>query len=66
MKVKELIEQLEKLNPELNVVIKGYDPTNYIYYNNIKGDVKENKVCLDENDKIFKKVKVVVINGGMF
>ena len=66
MNVKELIEQLQTLNPELNVVIKGTDPTNYTYYNNIKGDVKETKVCLDENDVVFKKVKVVVINGGMF
>jgi hypothetical protein len=64
MKVKELIEQLQTLNPELKVVIKGTDPTDYDFFNNINGKVKEKNVFLGEEEEI--KTKVVVIDGGMF
>ena len=64
MKVKELIEQLSKLNPELNVIVRGTDPTDFEYFNNIKGKVKEKNVFLNEDDD--NKTKVVVINGGCF
>jgi hypothetical protein len=64
MTVKQLIEQLSKLNPDLMVVIHGTDPTDWDYYNDIEGKVKERNILLCEDDK--KKTKVVVIDGGCF
>ena len=64
MTVQQLIEQLSKLNPNSMVVIHGTDPTDYDYYNDIEGKVKEQNIYLCEDDK--KKTKVVVIDGGCF
>ena len=64
MTVKELIEQLSKLNSDLDVVIHGTDPTDYDYYNDIEGEVKEHNVYLSENDE--DETKVVIIDGGCF
>jgi hypothetical protein len=64
MTVKKLIEQLSKLNPDLNVVIHGTDPTDYDYYNDIEGKVKERSIYLSEDDE--EKTKVVIIDGGCF
>jgi len=64
MTVKKLIEQLSKLNPELDVIIQGTDPTDWTYYNDVVGKVKEQNVYLSENDG--KKTKVVIIDGGCF
>ena len=37
MTVKELIKELEKVkNKELEIVIQGTDPTDYVYYNEIE------------------------------
>jgi hypothetical protein len=64
MTVKQLIKQLEKVkNKELEVVIQGTDPTDYIYYNEIEMLGVE-KVYLSEDDT--KKTKVYIIDGGMF
>jgi hypothetical protein len=64
MTVKKLIEQLSKLNPELDIIIQGTDPTDWTYYNDVVGKVREQNVYLSENDK--KKTKVVIIDGGCF
>ena len=64
MTVKELIEQLSKLNPELDVIIQGTDPTDWTYYNDIEGEVKEQKIYLSQESNF--KTKVVVIDGGCF
>ena len=64
MTVKQLIKQLEKVkNKELEIVIKGTDPTDYVYYNEIEMLGVE-KVYLSEDDD--KKTKVYIIDGGDF
>ena len=64
MTVKELIEELEKVkNKELEVVIQGTDPTDYVYYNEIEM-LGVDKVYLSEDDD--KKTKVFIIDGGDF
>jgi hypothetical protein len=64
MTVKELIKKLEKVkDKDLEVIIQGTDPTNYIYYNDVDG-VGVEKVYLSEYDN--KKTKVFIIDGGMF
>jgi hypothetical protein len=64
MTVKQLIKQLEKVkDKELEVVIQGTDPTDYVYYNEIEMLGVE-KVYLSEDDD--KKTKVFIIDGGDF
>ena len=64
MTVKQLIKQLKKVkNKELEIVIQGTDPTDYVYYNEIEMEGVE-KVYLSEDD--IKKTKVDIIDGGMF
>jgi hypothetical protein len=64
MTVKELIEKLEKVkNKELEIVVKGIDPTGWKYYNEVEMLGKD-KVYLSEDDK--KKTEVFIIDGGMF
>ena len=64
MTVKQLIKQLEKVkNKELEIVIQGTDPTDYVYYNEIEMLGVE-KVYLSEDDT--KKTKVFIIDGGDF
>jgi hypothetical protein len=64
MTVKELIKKLEKVkDKDLEVIIQGTDPTNYIYYNDVEY-IGTDKVCLSDFDN--KKTKVFIIDGGMF
>jgi transcription antitermination factor NusA-like protein len=64
MTVKELIKKLERVkDKDIEVVIQGIDPTDYIYYNEIEMLGVE-KVYLSEDDT--KKTKVYIIDGGMF
>jgi len=64
MTVKELIKRLEKVkDKEIEVIVQGIDPTDYIYYNEVDG-VGVDKVYLSEDDN--SKSKVFIINGGMF
>ena len=64
MTVKELIKELEKVkNKELEIVIQGTDPTEYVYYNEIEM-LGVDKVYLSEDDD--KKTKVFIIDGGDF
>ena len=64
MTVKQLIKQLEKVkNKELEIVIQGTDPTDYVYYNEIEMLGVE-KVYLSEDDD--EKTKVFIIDGGDF
>ena len=64
MTVKELIKELEKVkNKELEIVIQGTDPTDYVYYNEIEM-LGVDKVYLSEDDT--KKTKVFIIDGGDF
>jgi hypothetical protein len=64
MTVKELIKKLEKVKDQnMDVIVQGIDPTDYIYYNDVDG-VGVEKVYLSEDDD--KKTKVFIIDGGMF
>jgi hypothetical protein len=64
MTVKELIKKLEKVkDQDMDVIVQGIDPTDYIYYNDVDG-VGVEKVYLSEDDD--KKTKVFIIDGGMF
>ena len=62
MTVKELIEELQKVeNKNLKIVVRGYDPTDYVYYNDVDGVDVEN--VYDEEIGYRKRF---VIDGGMF
>jgi hypothetical protein len=64
MTVKELIKKLERVkDKDIEVVIQGIDPTDYIYYNEVER-LGVDKVYLSEDDN--KKTKVYIIDGGMF
>jgi hypothetical protein len=64
MTVKELIEELEKVeNKNLKVVVTGIDPTDYVYVNRIeKTDINVENVY----DEEIGYRKRFVIDGGMF
>jgi hypothetical protein len=77
MTVKELIEQLQQIeNQDIEVVIKGTGPDDWIYMNEIE-DIKQTYTMMvegeglvevdeddvDEDDNI---IQVLVIDGGMF
>ena len=62
MTVKELIEELQKVeNKNLKVVVQGYDPTDWIYNNEVEGVGVQN--VYDEEIGYRKRF---VIDGGMF
>jgi hypothetical protein len=62
MTVKELIEELQKVeNKNLKVVIKGVDPTDWVYNNKIEDVSVEN--VFDEEIGYRRRL---VIDGGMF
>lgn len=76
MTVKELIKQLQQFNGELEVRVKGEDPTCWVYQNDIKGTFEgesnyedEMEACEwdeDGDETDWKGMKVVLIDGGMF
>jgi hypothetical protein len=62
MTVKELIEELEKVeNKNLKVVVRGTDPTDWVYNNEVE-DVGVRNVY----DEEIGYRKRFVIDGGMF
>jgi hypothetical protein len=67
MTVKELIEVLEKVeNKNLKVVVKGTDPTDYVYVNRIdEDDIDVENICIPTEDSYIIRRRLV-INGGMF
>ena len=78
MTVKELIEQLQQVeNQDIEVVIKGTGPDEWIYMNEIE-DIKqtncvmiegEGLVEVDDDDEIDEDddiTQMLVIDGGMF
>ena len=65
MTVKELIKVLEKVeNKNLKVVIRGEDPSDYVYFKNIEG-IKVGKVYYEGLEE-YKIRKRVIIDGGVF
>jgi hypothetical protein len=67
MTIKELIKRLERIkDKDIEVVVRGTDPTDWIYNNPIEG-VGIEKVYLTEEDEMDNnKTKVFIIDGGMF
>lgn len=62
MTVKELIEELQKVeNKNLKVVVRGVDPTDWVYNNEIEDVSVEN--VFDEEIGYRRRF---VIDGGMF
>ena len=62
MTVKELIEELQKVeNKNLKVVVQGYDPTDWVYNNDVEGVGVQN--VYDEEIGYRRRF---VIDGGMF
>jgi two-component sensor histidine kinase len=80
MTVKELIIQLQQIeNQDTRVVIRGTDPTDFTYYNDIEetrtsilnnddGDIYEiNEDDLNDDDFGFTLMEqVVILDGGIF
>jgi hypothetical protein len=60
MTVKELIEKLGEFDPEMEVRIEGFDPTDWRYVNTICG-IEVGTGDEDDEDEEF-----VLINGGDF
>ena len=67
MTVKELIEELEKVeNKNLKVVVQGIDPTDFVYTNDVEvEDVSVGNAFYDLGDD-YKFRRRLIINGGMF
>lgn len=62
MTVKELIEELQKVeNKNLKVVVRGVDPTDWVYNNEVEDVSVEN--VFDEEIGYRRRL---VIDGGMF
>ena len=65
MTVQELIDELQKVeNKNLKVVVRGSDPTDFVYHNDIES-VKRDKVYYDE-DQDYKIRYRFVIDAGVF
>ena len=77
MTVKELIEQLQQVeNQDIEVVIKGTGPDEWIYMNEIE-DIKQTYTMMVEDEGLIEideddvdedddVTQVLVIDGGMF
>ena len=53
MTVKELIAKLQQIeNQDMDITIKGTDPTNWTYYNDIEDITVEKNTYLDEDEGI--------------
>ena len=77
MTIKELIEKLQQVeNQDIEVIIKGTDPTDWVYHNDIEDLKQINCIAIegeglvevedgeiDEDDDV---IQVFVIDGGMF
>ena len=77
MTVKELIEQLTQVeNQDIEVIIKGTDPTDWTYMNEVECSYETLAVYVegdglwerdnDDKDNDEKTLSVFVIDGGMF
>jgi GH25 family lysozyme M1 (1,4-beta-N-acetylmuramidase) len=65
MTVQELIDQLNQVkNKNLKIVVKGTDPTDWIYNNDVEGVSEENVFYYDIKNCYYRRR--LVIDGGMF
>jgi hypothetical protein len=66
MTVQELIDQLNQVkNKNLKVVVRGTDPTDWVYHNNVEGIISEKNVFYEDIDDCYYRRRLV-IDGGMF
>jgi hypothetical protein len=64
MTVQELINKLQEVKDKnLNVVVRGTDPTDYQYNNDVEGCSVEEVYLSDEDEE---ETTVFVIDGGVF
>ena len=79
MTVKELIDQLSKIeNQDLQVLIKGTDPTDFVYHNDIQSvkkslmsnydgelyEIDEDEIDEDDDEQVIEEV--IMLDGGLF
>ena len=65
MTVQELINELEKVkNKNLQIVVRGTDPTDWIYNNEVE-DISEKNVFYEGIDDCYYRRRLV-IDGGSF
>ena len=79
MTVKELIDQLSKIeNQDLQVLVKGTDPTDFVYHNNIQSvkkvlmssydgelyEIDEDDIDEDDDEQVIEEV--IMLDGGLF
>jgi len=66
MTVQELINELQQVkNKNLQIVVRGTDPTDWIYNNNLEGVIGEKNVCYDNIDDCYYRRRLV-LDGGSF
>jgi hypothetical protein len=65
MTVQELIDQLNQVkNKNLKIVVRGTDPTDWVYHNDLEG-ISEANVFYDDIKNCYFRRRLV-IDGGMF
>jgi hypothetical protein len=65
MTVQELIDQLNQVkNKNLKIVVRGTDPTDWVYHNDLEG-ISEANVFYDDIDTCYHRRRLV-LDGGMF
>jgi len=65
MTVQELIDKLSQVeNKNLKIVVKGTDPTDWTYNNDLEGISEENVFYGDIDDFYYRRR--LVLDGGMF
>jgi hypothetical protein len=66
MTVQELINELQQVkNKNLQIVVRGTDPTDWIYNNNLEGVIGEKNVFYDNIDDCYYRRRLV-LDGGSF
>lgn len=66
MTVQELINELQQVkNKNLQIVVRGTDPTDWIYNNKLEGVIGEKNVFYEDIDDCYYRRRLV-IDGGSF
>jgi hypothetical protein len=66
MTVQELINELQQVkNKNLQIVVRGTDPTDWIYNNNLEGVIGEKNVFYKDIDDCYYRRRLV-LDGGSF
>jgi hypothetical protein len=66
MTVQELINELQQVkNKNLQIVVRGTDPTDWIYNNKLEGVIGEKNVFYEDIDDCYYRRRLV-LDGGSF